>query len=106
MAYVVTKNCIGVKDKACVEVCPCDCFFEGADQLYIEPDECIDCAGCLLVCPVNAIYFQGDVPPELASFTEKNAKVFTDQHQAGCACGYCDPVTNQATGQLPVAKPK
>ena len=29
MAYVITEPCIDVKDKACVEVCPVDCIYEG-----------------------------------------------------------------------------
>ena len=106
MAYVVTKACIGVKDHGCVADCPTECFHEGADQLYIHPELCIDCGHCVQMCPVNAIYFQDDVPPELAGYTEKNALVFTDQHQPSCGCGYCDPETNRATGSLPAAKPK
>lgn len=27
MTYVVTKACIGTKDRSCVEVCPVDCFY-------------------------------------------------------------------------------
>ncbi|MFO0416783.1 MAG: hypothetical protein ACK5Y6_05790 [Pseudomonadota bacterium] len=27
MAYVVTLNCLGTKDRSCVEVCPVDCFY-------------------------------------------------------------------------------
>ena len=43
MPYVIAEPCINVKDKACVEVCPVDCIYEGKDMLYIHPDECIDC---------------------------------------------------------------
>ena len=46
MTYVITEACIGVKDRACVEVCPVDCIYEGEDQLYIHPDECIECGAC------------------------------------------------------------
>ncbi len=55
MAYVITEPCIDVKDKACVEVCPVDCIYEGPNQLFIHPDECIDCGACEPVCPVKAI---------------------------------------------------
>ncbi|HEU5393864.1 MAG TPA: ferredoxin, partial [Candidatus Methylomirabilis sp.] len=41
MTFVVAEPCIGTKDRACVDVCPVACFYEGADQLYINPDECI-----------------------------------------------------------------
>ena len=106
MPTVVTKACIGVKDKACVEVCPMECFHEGSDQLYIDPYTCIDCGCCIPMCPVNAIFLDSDMPVEMTSYIEKNAKVFTDQHQAGCGCGSCDPTTNKAIGRLSVAQPK
>ena len=46
MPYVITEACINIKDKACVDVCPVDCIYEGPDQLFIKPDECIDCGAC------------------------------------------------------------
>ncbi|MEN3001814.1 MAG: ferredoxin, partial [Armatimonadota bacterium] len=52
MPYVICEPCIGVKDKSCVAVCPVDCIYEGEDQLYINPDECIDCGLCEPECPV------------------------------------------------------
>ena len=33
MTHVICEPCIGVKDKACVDVCPVDCIHEGEDQL-------------------------------------------------------------------------
>ena len=59
MAYVINEPCIGVKDSSCVEVCPVDCIhptpdepdFEAAHQLYIDPEECIDCDACVEACP-------------------------------------------------------
>ena len=55
MAYVVTQDCIKCKYTDCVEVCPVDCFYEGADMLAINPDECIDCGVCEPECPADAI---------------------------------------------------
>lgn len=62
MAYVVTENCIKCKFTDCVEVCPVDCFHEGANFLAIDPDECIDCALCVPECPAEAIFAEDDVP--------------------------------------------
>jgi len=76
MTYVITEPCIGVKDRACVDVCPVDCIYEGEDQLYIHPDECIDCGACEPECPVTAIFPEDDVPPEMLSYTAKNKDVF------------------------------
>lgn len=106
VAFVVTGACIGVKDRACVEVCPVESFYDGKDQLYIHPDVCVDCGLCPIVCPVNAIFADSEVPADQAQFIQKNVSVFTGQHQAGCGCGSCDPATNMAIGLLPVAQPK
>ena len=73
MAYVVTAPCHGCKDTACVSVCPCDCFREGEEMLYIDPDECIDCDACVHECPVDAIFLEEDVPPEWRGFIALNA---------------------------------
>ena len=51
MPYIITEACINTKDRACVDVCPVDCIYEGPDQLYIHPDECIDCGACEPECP-------------------------------------------------------
>ena len=49
MAYVIVDGCS--KDELCVEACPTDCIhpkstepeFQQVDQLYVEPEGCIDC---------------------------------------------------------------
>lgn len=62
MTYVITQACVDVLDKTCIGECPVDCIYEGADRMYIHPDECIDCGACEPVCPVEAIYYESDVP--------------------------------------------
>jgi ferredoxin len=62
MTYVVTENCIKCKYMDCVEVCPVDCFYAGANMLVINPDECIDCGVCEPECPAKAIF--ADTEPE------------------------------------------
>ena len=58
MTYIIAKDCVDVLDGACVDVCPVDCIYSkpGDNQLFISPDECIDCAACEPVCPVFATY--------------------------------------------------
>lgn len=73
MPYVITEPCIGVKDKACVTVCPVDCIYEDDLMLYINPDECIDCGLCEPECPVTAIFVDSDVPENWKDYIEKNA---------------------------------
>lgn len=77
MAFVVTAPCVGCKDTSCVLVCPCDCFHEGEQMLYIDPEECIDCDACQAECPVDAIFFEDDVPEQWQSFIQLNAKMVT-----------------------------
>ena len=55
MTYIVKDQCIKCKFMDCVEVCPVDCFYEGANFLVIHPDECIDCGVCEPECPIDAI---------------------------------------------------
>lgn len=84
MAYVICKPCIGVRDTACLVVCPCDCIhprvdenaFPAAEQLFIDPDNCIDCGLCVAECPVNAIFAEEDVPAEWQEFIERNRQHF------------------------------
>src|SRR6202008_534777 len=73
MPHVVTNKCVGCKFTDCVLVCPVACFYELDKQLGIHPEECIDCMACVDVCPVHAIYADGDLPPEFAKDIEFNA---------------------------------
>ncbi|MDE3149882.1 MAG: ferredoxin family protein [Acidobacteriota bacterium] len=80
MAYVIAEPCIGVKDTACVDACPVDCIhprkdeseFAEAEQLYIDPQECIDCGACVPVCPVSAIFAMEDLPGKWSHFAQIN----------------------------------
>ena len=72
MPYVITEACIGVKDRACVDVCPVDCIYEGENQLYIHPDECIDCGACEPECPWQAIFEEVAVPDAVKDDTPLN----------------------------------
>ena len=93
MSYIIAEPCVGTCDTACVEVCPVDCIHgpydkEGrgeeakadgfipkeTDSLYIDPDECIDCAACEPECPVEAIYAEDEVPADQIEFIEINEK--------------------------------
>ena len=89
MTYVIGKACIDVKDKACVDECPVDCIYEGERMLYIHPDECVDCGACEPVCPVNAIYYDSDLPADQAGFAESSIEFFKDLGSPGGAakCG-------------------
>jgi len=91
MAFVICEPCVDVKDTACVEVCPVDCIYEyeGLNQLYIHPTECIDCAACEPECPVEAIFPLEDVPGKWQSYIAINADIL-DTHPASTAVGRSD----------------
>jgi NAD-dependent dihydropyrimidine dehydrogenase PreA subunit len=94
MAFVITQSCVGVCDTACVNVCPCDCIvgpvpldelrrYDEAErrrrfpgiQMFIDPDECVDCGACVPECPVDAIRAGDELPPDDAD-TARNARFF------------------------------
>jgi ferredoxin len=79
MSYIIGNKCISVCDTACVKVCPVDAIngpklVDGVGsevenmtkeelvglQLYINPDQCIDCGACVPECPEDAIYKDED----------------------------------------------
>ena len=90
MTYVICEPCVDVKDSACVDICPCDAIrpnpsdesdeYEGVNQLFIDPDTCIECGVCEPECPVEAIYFEEDVPEEWEQYIQINADYFIDHN--------------------------
>ena len=85
MTYVISQPCVDLKDRACVDECPVDCIYEGKRMLYIHPDECVDCGACEPVCPVEAIFYEDDVPEESKSYYEANVHFFDDLGSPGGA---------------------
>lgn len=75
MTYVVAEPCVMCKYTDCVDVCPVDCFYEGANFLVIHPDECIDCGACVPECPTEAIFSEDELPEQWEEYTEINAKL-------------------------------
>jgi NAD-dependent dihydropyrimidine dehydrogenase PreA subunit len=59
--------------------------YGGARMLYIHPDECVDCGACEPVCPVEAIYYEDDLPDHWSGYTQINADFFTELGSPGGA---------------------
>ena len=82
MPYVVTDAC--TKDFICVDTCPNNAIHPAAGdaeadtvpQVYINPDECIDCGACAPECPSAAIFALDELPEDKAEFAAKNAAYF------------------------------
>jgi ferredoxin--NADP+ reductase len=49
---------------------------DSTDMLFIDPDTCIDCGACIDECPVDAIHYEDDLPPEQQRFQHINAEYF------------------------------
>jgi ferredoxin len=89
VAWVITRLCRDCVDQSCVDVCPVDCIYEYtgtdrdtfANQLYIDPEECIDCNVCEPECPWQAIFQDELVPDIFGEDIAINAKIidFKDQ---------------------------
>lgn len=77
MAYVVGEPCVNCKYGDCVTDCPVDCFYQGPDSLFINPDECIDCGQCLPLCPVEAIFVDADGPANKDAYKAKPWEEYT-----------------------------
>jgi formate hydrogenlyase subunit 6/NADH:ubiquinone oxidoreductase subunit I len=66
-----------------VSVCPVDCIYRytGEDheafpnQLFIDPEECIDCGACEPECPWGSIFEEAGVPEIFAEDTALNSRV-------------------------------
>ena len=82
MAYVVTDACI--KDFVCVAECATasiapmenDPAAATVPQVYINPNECIECGNCATLCAQNAIYLEEELPADKKQFAEKNKAYF------------------------------
>lgn len=87
MSYVITRLCRDCVDGACVAVCPePDCIVEHRpkdrssefpNQLFINPDVCINCGACEPECPWEAIFEEDDVPETFKEDIALNAITVT-----------------------------
>jgi ferredoxin len=88
MTWVITRLCRDCVDQSCVDVCPVDCIYAYTgddrtrfpDQLYIHPEECINCGACEPECPWEAIYEDEAVPAALAEDIAHNARIVDEMH--------------------------
>jgi NAD-dependent dihydropyrimidine dehydrogenase PreA subunit len=88
LTYVIALPCVDLKDKACIDECPVDCIYEGDRMLYIHPDECVDCGACEPVCPVEAIYYEDDLPGEWSDYYSVNVDFFNEIGSPGGAAQF------------------
>jgi len=85
VTYIITESCVDLLDKTCIEECPVDCIYEGERMMYIHPDECVDCGACEPVCPVEAIYYEDDVPAQYKDYYRVNVDFFQNIGSPGGA---------------------
>lgn len=96
---------------SCVEVCPVDCIYEyqGDDratfpnQLFIDPEECINCGVCEPECPNSAIAVGAET---FVIAAEKCTECFGHHEASQCIevcpvdCIEPDPGYPETPGQL------
>ena len=79
------RDCV---DMACVEVCPVDYIVQHKNkgdaagyenQLYIDPEECINCGVCEPECPWEAIFEDEQVPTVFEEDVAENAKIVDER---------------------------
>ena len=85
MTTLVTDNCQRCRFTECVTACPVSAFRAGEEMLFIDPDVCVDCGACEPVCPVEAIYYEDDVPPQWKGFSKVNTEFFVEIGSPGGA---------------------
>jgi formate hydrogenlyase subunit 6/NADH:ubiquinone oxidoreductase subunit I len=89
VTFVIAAPCVA--DYSCVEVCPVNCIgpgpqdpeFQRAEQLYINPQQCIGCGACLEVCPVAAVYSMDSLPAKWQHYAAVNRSYFIHRSSAG-----------------------
>ena len=87
MAWVITRLCRDCVDQSCVEVCPVDCIYgyDGDDsatfpnQLFIDPEEGINCGVCEPECPWEAIFEDEQTPSVFEEDIAINAKIVDER---------------------------
>jgi len=85
MPYVITDKC--TMDLRCVDACASDAIHPRQDesdsaevkQLYINPQECMECAVCATECAFSAIYLDSELPSGAKQFAAVNADYFADK---------------------------
>ena len=85
MAFVITRLCRDCKDMSCLNACPMDCILEHRppsgesdlpNQLFIDPEECIDCDACVEACPVDACFAEDQLPDEWQPYIQINSDYY------------------------------
>ncbi len=83
MAYVISRLCRDCVNGACLDVCPTETIVQEKpnaglglpNQLFINPDDCIDCGACAPECPWEAIFEEDQIPKEFEEDVALNASV-------------------------------
>ncbi|MET0453066.1 MAG: ferredoxin [Mycobacterium sp.] len=104
MTYVIGTGCVDVMDKSCLQECPVDCIYEGDRSLYINPNECVDCGACKLICRVGAIEYETDLPEDQIQHLADNAAFF-DQTLPGRDAPLGSPGGAASIGRVGVDTP-
>jgi ferredoxin len=70
--------CRGVALSTAFILPPNEPGFDASEQLFINPDECIDRGACEPACPVTAILEESAVPEAGKGFIQRNRAFFRE----------------------------
>lgn len=82
MAFVIAAPCVA--DYSCVDICSVNCIapgprdpgFSDTEQLYIDPERCVNCGACVEACPVLAIFEDDCLPDRWKHYAQVNRDYF------------------------------
>jgi ferredoxin len=60
----------------CIHSTPDEPDYGDVEQLFIDPDECIDWDACVVACPVDAIFAVDQLPSEWLGYAQINADYY------------------------------
>lgn len=86
MALFITDECINCD--VCEPECPNDAIYQGELIYEIESNKCTECVGhykkeqCVVVCPVDCILVDPDVPETKNELQQKYTKLTGEPYSA------------------------
>ena len=77
-----------------------DCICVGGRTYCSQPDECVNCALCVSVCPVEAICYEDHLPPRSTGFVATTTSVSTAPFPA--AAGMTSLPSTPSSSMMPL----
>lgn len=86
------RTCMHCQNPPCVDVCPTGASYKRDDGIvFVEYDKCIGCKACMVACPYQARYYNGEDSVYFLEHITPNEQVGYLNHKIGTAekCNFC-----------------